>query len=214
MYSRFFRPFRTIIELSSSKNTISSIVVGAEDSCQCCDVGSGVVGGLFFPLVLFGASMGSSFALVVHGNPGLWGSVGISAAIGAGYKTPLAAVTFMGDTTGSVSYLVLGMIASGISYLISGGRSVSSKQITREELLPSELSKVKAAGVMKDRILSSLTSNSTVSEVIDECLRTRMNQTIFIDDPSARVVTLQDALKTILSKERACTLMDCQLRMH
>ncbi len=96
-------------------------------------LGSGGVGGLFFPLVLFGALTGSLFALVVHGSASLWGSVGIAAAISAGYKTPLAAVTFIGDTTGSVSYLVLGMVASGISYLISGRKSVSSEQIMREE---------------------------------------------------------------------------------
>ena len=106
-------------------------------------VGSGGVGGLFFPLALLGALTGSLFGLVVHGNPGLWGSVGIAAAISGGYKTPLCAVTFIGDATGSVSYLVLGMIASGISYLISGRRSVSNEQIMLEELRPDGLSKVK-----------------------------------------------------------------------
>jgi chloride channel protein, CIC family len=159
-------------------------------------LGSGGVGGLFFPLVLFGALTGSSFALVVHGSPSLWGGIGIAAAISAGYKTPLAAVTFIGDTTGSVSYLVLGMIASGISYFISGRTSVSSEQVMREELQPSELSNVKAADVMKARVLPSLSTSSNVSEVIAECFAMRMNQAIFIDNGRARIVSLQDAMKT------------------
>jgi chloride channel protein, CIC family len=159
-------------------------------------LGSGGVGGLFFPLALLGSLTGSLFALVVHESPSLWGCVGIAAAISAGYKTPLAAVTFIGDTTGSVSYLVLGMIASGLSYLISGRRSVSSEQIMRDELLPSELSNVRAADVMRMLVLPSLSSNSTVAELINECLSMRMDQAIFTDNGSAWVVSLQDALKT------------------
>ncbi len=46
----------------------------------------------------------------------------------AGYKTPLAAVTFVGDTTGSVSYLIPAMIGSAIAYVVSGSTSVSQGQ--------------------------------------------------------------------------------------
>jgi chloride channel protein, CIC family len=159
-------------------------------------LGSGGVGGLFFPLVLFGALTGSLFALIVHGSPSLWASVGISASISAGYKTPLCAVTFIGDTTGSVSYLVLGMIGSAISYVVSGQNSVSSEQILVEQLHPSELSDVKASDVMKERTSQVLSSDANVSDAIKECFAMRMNQAIFLDaQGKPRVVSLQDAIK-------------------
>jgi chloride channel protein, CIC family len=91
-------------------------------------LGTGGVGGIFFPLVLFGATIGSLFGILVQGPVSLYASVGIAAFMSAGYKTPLAAVTFIGDTTGSVSYLVPGMIASAIAYVVSGESSVSSEQ--------------------------------------------------------------------------------------
>jgi len=77
---------------------------------------------------VFGALIESVFSLLVHGNPSLYASVGIAAFMSAGYKTPLAAVTFVGDTTGIVSYLVPAMTASAIAYIISGESSVAAWQ--------------------------------------------------------------------------------------
>lgn len=91
-------------------------------------LGSGGVGGIFFPLVVFGSLAGSLFGLAVHGDVAVFASVGIAAFMSAGYKTPLAAVTFIGDTTGSVSFLVPAMIGSALAYLISGDSSVSTEQ--------------------------------------------------------------------------------------
>lgn len=96
-------------------------------------LGTGGVGGIFFPQVLFGALTGSLFGTLVHGPVPLFASVGIAAFMSASYKTPLAAVTFVGDTTGSVSYLVPAMIASAIAYVVSGESSVSTEQTVWEE---------------------------------------------------------------------------------
>ncbi|MDG6990458.1 MAG: chloride channel protein, partial [Nitrososphaerota archaeon] len=84
--------------------------------------------GIFFPLVVFGSLTGSLFALLVHSDVAVFASVGIAAFMSAGYKTPLAAVTFIGDTTGSVSFLVPAMVGSAIAYLVSGENSVSTEQ--------------------------------------------------------------------------------------
>lgn len=91
-------------------------------------LGAGGVGGIFFPLVVFGSLTGSLFALLVHSDVAVFASVGIAAFMSAGYKTPLAAVTFIGDTTGSVSFLVPAMVGSAIAYLVSGENSVSTEQ--------------------------------------------------------------------------------------
>lgn len=91
-------------------------------------LGSGGVGGIFFPLVVFGSLAGSMFGLAVQGDVAIFASVGIAAFMSAGYKTPLAAVTFIGDTTGSVSFLIPAMIGSAFAYLVSGDSSVSTEQ--------------------------------------------------------------------------------------
>ncbi len=91
-------------------------------------LGSGGVGGIFFPLVVFGSLAGSLFGILVHGDVAIFASVGIAAFMSAGYKTPLAAVTFIGDTTGSVSFLIPAMIGSAIAYIVSGDSSVSAEQ--------------------------------------------------------------------------------------
>ncbi|HKT22537.1 MAG TPA: chloride channel protein, partial [Nitrososphaerales archaeon] len=75
-------------------------------------LGAGGVGGIFFPLVVFGSLAGSFFGLLVHGNVVVFACVGIASFMSAGYKTPLAAVTFIGDTTGSVSFLIPAMVGS------------------------------------------------------------------------------------------------------
>jgi chloride channel protein, CIC family len=97
-------------------------------------LGTGAVGGIFFPLVVFGSLAGSLFGLLVHGNVAVFASVGMAAFMSAGYKTPLAAVTFVGEVTGSASYLVPAMIGSAAAYIISGESTVSSEQTITEEL--------------------------------------------------------------------------------
>jgi chloride channel protein, CIC family len=96
-------------------------------------LGTGGVGGIFFPLVVFGSLVGSLFGLLVHGNVAVFASVGMAAFMSAGYKTPLAAVTFVGEATGSVSYLIPAMIGSAAAYIISGESTVSTEQTITEE---------------------------------------------------------------------------------
>ncbi len=165
-------------------------------------IGSGGVGGMFFPLVVFGALAGSLFALALHENPSLWASVGIAAFMSAGYKTPLAAVTFVGDTTGSVSYLIPAMIASATAYVVSGENTVSTEQILSEEVHLSELLGVTTADVMRARAkISPLSYDASVSDIVEECFAMQTNGVIFIDLQNVpRAVSLQDALKVPVEK--------------
>ncbi len=96
-------------------------------------LGSGGVGGMFVPLVVFGSLTGSLFALLFGQSEAVFACVGLAAFMSAGYKTPLAAVTFVGDTTGSVSYLIPAMIGSAVAYVTSGSASVSDEQKLWEE---------------------------------------------------------------------------------
>ena len=156
---------------------------------------SGAVGGIFFPLVVFGSLVGSMFGVLTHSDVTLFASVGIAAFMSAGYKTPLAAVTFVGDTTGSVSYLIPAMVASFVAYIVSGENTVSSKQRLREEVHVHELLGVRAKEALTTEI-TPLSSKSNIVQIMDEFLRQRSTAVVVVDERnSPRVVSLQDVLK-------------------
>jgi len=93
-------------------------------------VAGGGVGGLFIPLVLAGAILGDGMATVVHDETNLFPLIGVAAFLGAGYRTPLAGVVFVAETTGRPGFVVPGLIASVASQLVMGDVSVSAYQTT------------------------------------------------------------------------------------
>jgi Mg/Co/Ni transporter MgtE len=57
--------------------------------------------------------------------------VGIAAFLGGAYKVPLAGVAFVAETTGAPGYIIPGLLAAAIGYLVSGDDSVSDRQRSR-----------------------------------------------------------------------------------
>jgi CIC family chloride channel protein len=92
-------------------------------------VAGGGVGGLFIPLVIAGAITGSALASVVHDETTLFPLIGVAAFLGAGYRTPLAGVVFVAETTGRPGFVVPGLIAAVASQLVMGDVSVSPYQV-------------------------------------------------------------------------------------
>ncbi|MDG6997038.1 MAG: chloride channel protein [Nitrososphaerota archaeon] len=173
---------------------------------------SGAVGGIFFPLVVFGSLVGSLFGVLTHSDITLFASVGIAAFMSAGYKTPLAAVTFVGDTTGSVSYLIPAMIASFVAYIVSGDNSVSSKQRTQEEVHVHELLGVKAMEALTTKI-TPLSSKSNITEIMEEFLRQRSTAVVVLDEHDfPRIVSLEDVLKVSVDKREATVVESLPLK--
>jgi CIC family chloride channel protein len=93
--------------------------------------GGGGVGGLFVPLVVTGALTGrlAGDALSLD-DTGLLVVVGMAAFLGAGYRTPLAGVVFVAETTGSPSFVVPALLATAASQLLVGDSSVARNQRT------------------------------------------------------------------------------------
>jgi CIC family chloride channel protein len=54
--------------------------------------------------------------------------IGVAAFLGAGYRTPLAAVMFVAESTGRPGFIVPGLIATVVSQLMMGSSSVSTYQ--------------------------------------------------------------------------------------
>jgi CIC family chloride channel protein len=83
-------------------------------------LGCGGVSAMFVPLFLSGGAIGKAFAHLVVGSTrgDLFAAVGMASFIAAGYKTPLAAVVFVAETSGSHSYIIptlIGALGKGAS---------------------------------------------------------------------------------------------------
>ena len=92
-------------------------------------VAGGGTGGLFIPLVVAGALIGSMVGRAVnHTDLTLFIVIGVSAFLGAGYRVPLAAVMFVAETTGRPSFIVPGLIAAVAAELVMGQSSVTTYQ--------------------------------------------------------------------------------------
>src|SRR5690606_28957016 len=83
--------------------------------------GGGGVGGLFVPLVVTGALVGRLTGdMFSMSDTDLFVVVGMAAFLGAGYRTPLAAVVFVAETTGSPAFVVPALLATAASQLLVG----------------------------------------------------------------------------------------------
>ncbi|HSS10076.1 MAG TPA: chloride channel protein [Acidimicrobiales bacterium] len=92
-------------------------------------VGGGGAGGLFIPLVVQGTLLGRAlsplFGIADHTIAPV---LGAAAFLGAGYRVPLAAVTFVAETTGKAGFVVPGLIAAVVAQLVVGRSSVTGYQ--------------------------------------------------------------------------------------
>ncbi|MGH1489910.1 MAG: chloride channel protein [Acidimicrobiales bacterium] len=132
-------------------------------------VGAGGVGGLFIPLAVQGVILGS---IVGDGlimldwvtDDTIWPILGLAAFLGAGYRTPIAAVMFVAESSSGTA-VVPALIAAAVSQLVAGASSVSSAQ------------RVERLGHLEERfalpLISALTtdvltvpSDATVSEFV------------------------------------------------
>lgn len=125
------------------------------------------VGGVFIPLVIQGLLLGRAVELIIGADPtGLYPVIGLAAVLGAAYRTPLAAVMFVAETTGRAEYVIPALIATAISQALMGDRSVSVGQRgERQGQLERRLDEP-ASFVMIE--LEPLKPETTLLEVIDK----------------------------------------------
>ncbi|MEX2100679.1 MAG: chloride channel protein [Acidimicrobiia bacterium] len=129
-------------------------------------VAGGGVGGLFIPLVTQGAIAGHIVQAIAHApNPGLFPTVGIAAFLGAGYRTPLAGVSFVAEATGQPGFVVPALLAAAASQLVMGRWSFSPHQ--RDERRPNLIPLDQLA---VETLMSPNPDTVPAERPLDECL--------------------------------------------
>ncbi len=111
-------------------------------------LGTAGIGGVFIPSIVIGASLGSSFSSMNPSMRSLFVAIGMSSFLSAAFKTPLTAVTFVAETTGSEAYIIPGLVASAVAYIISGKYSLPKNQKVVETTKIEELERVKVKELM------------------------------------------------------------------
>lgn len=128
-------------------------------------VGGGV-GGLFIPLVAQGVLLGRLIGgLVGQPEADLFPILGLAAFLGAGYRTPIAAVMFVAESSFGENYIIPALIAAAVSQLVAGSSTVSGYQrAAREGHLERRLSLPITAALKTDVL--TVPPDATVAELV------------------------------------------------
>lgn len=123
-----YRLVRHVLEGNVQPSTIL-LFWGVKALATALTLAGGGVGGVFFPLVVLGTLTGSAFGRAVTGSVDtLFPLVGLAAFVGAGYRTPVAAVAFVAETTGNPWAVIPAMVATVVGYFAMGPEGISEFQ--------------------------------------------------------------------------------------
>jgi CIC family chloride channel protein len=166
-------------------------------------------GGLFFPTIVIGAGIGFLFSSVTDVQFKIvFMAVGMAALLAGTHKVLLTPSAFVVETLGGV-YAIPALLASGVSYLVSGNASFYSIQprmrLKAEELalekfyakakasFPEQLNAVLAESFMTKQPVS-VRDGATVREALEAFGKTRFRVLPVVDDHQRVVgaVTLED----------------------
>jgi CIC family chloride channel protein len=133
-------------------------------------LGTTGVGGIFIPQIVMGASLGGLFGeMLSPSKVDLFVAVGMASFLAAGYKTPLASVAFVAETTFGPSYLIPSLVAAAVSYAVSGEASVSEYQKLRAEIDITQIAHLQAKDVMTEKLIA-VPAEISVLDFIEEYL--------------------------------------------
>jgi chloride channel protein, CIC family len=163
-------------------------------------LGAGGVGGLFIPLALLGALVGSFVAHLIGDTTTMFPVVGLAAFLGAGYRAPLASVMFVAETTGQATFVVPALLAAAVSQLLMGSASVSKAQQTgRAGHLERRLRLPISAAL--DTEVMTVPPDATVAELVWTHVLGRRERTVPVVDADGHFVGIA-GLESVGALER------------
>ncbi len=106
-----------------------ALLFGVRFAATALTLFGGGAGGVFIPLVVQGALLGRFVGgIFEQTQSSLFPLVGMAAFLGAGYRTPIAAVVFVVETTSEAGFVIPGVIAAALAELVMGNESVTPYQ--------------------------------------------------------------------------------------
>ena len=110
-----------------------ALLFGLRIAATMATVFAGGVGGMFIPLATLGVVLGEFVGSAIgEDDTALYPILGLAAFLGAGYRTPIAAVMFVAESTGGVgAFVVPALVAAAVSQVVAGPSSVANYQRTR-----------------------------------------------------------------------------------
>ncbi len=186
-------------------------------------VAGGGAGGMFFPLVVEGAILGRLVAGVLvdagitsGSDPAttmsLFTVLGVAAFLGAGYRTPLAGVMFVAESTGKAVFVVPALIAAAISQLFMADKSVSPFQRSlRRGFLEGRFELPISSVLMADVL--TLPSDATIAEFVSQhVVQNRQRAAVVLDEGNYEGLCLLDDAAQVPREEWDSTLVSEILR--
>ncbi len=119
-----------VLDPQSSLWLLGALLVARVVATSTVLAGGGV-GGVFIPLAVFGLIIGrlvGGWIDVGAESLAFFPFIGVAAFLAAGYRTPLAAVMFVAESTGAPDFVVPGLIAVAVTQVVVGRSSVSQYQ--------------------------------------------------------------------------------------
>jgi len=198
-----------IIKGTAISTTILILIVIVKTFATAVTLNFGGSGGLFFPTIVVGAGIGYIFSSILNVNLHvMFVAVGMAALLSGTHKILLTPVAFVVETLGGL-FAIPALLASGISYLISGKASFYQLQphtkLKTEELalerfyhkgkalIPEKIKATRASEVMTKNPVS-LHYKTSVHDALEMFKRTKLRVLPVVDDAThvIGVITLED----------------------
>lgn len=182
--------------------TLVAVVLGLRAVATAATVAGGGAGGLFIPLALLGALTGQIVGGALdEATTTLFPVVGVAAFLGAGYRTPLAAVMFVAESTGRPGFVVPGLLAAAVSQLVMGDSSVSTYQETDRVGHLERRFRLPLTAAIRSDVLT-VPSDATVEEMVwGNMLLTRHTTVCVVDETKYRGIVRLDDLGQVARGE-------------
>jgi CIC family chloride channel protein len=162
-----------LINVALTQNTLPSTLIAffvMKLLATSFTLGTTGLGGIFIPQIVMGAALGGFFGEAFFpARLDLFVAVGMASFLAAGYKTPLAAVAFVAETTFGPGYLIPSLVAAAISYSITGEASVSEYQKLRGEIDITQIAHMTVNDVMTKTVLA-VPAEISVLDFVEEYL--------------------------------------------
>jgi len=190
-------------------------------------IGSGGSGGMFAPSLVIGAMVGGAFGQIMAfvfpntiTQSGSYALVGMGALLAGAAKVPIAAIVMVSEMAGNHNLLAPMMVASTISYVLSGRWTIYEKQVENRASSPAHRREMTVdileRALVKDAMTTNIVTVSTslsIQGLLD--LIHKYGYTGFPvveDNKLVGIITFEDAEKVPSDKRDSTQVKDAMTK--